>query len=212
VRDWIASGRIGAVTGVTYRFAAPHHKELAAGAPPWRVVAEQSGGGLLLDLGSHTLDLLDWMFGPLGSVLGSAANRASLCDVEDTVAMSFFTAEGVPGTAHWSFASDVRTDCIEVLGTEGHICVPTFGEGPVLVNARGQTQQMNLPNPEHIQQPLIQAIVDELHGNGTAPSTGASGARTSAVMDQVLLSYYGTRNGPFWQTPEHWPGRRHRAR
>ncbi len=63
VRDVVSSGRLGSVTGVVYRFAAPHHDEvtnLAGAAAPWRFDAEQSGGGLLLDLGSHTLDLLDW--------------------------------------------------------------------------------------------------------------------------------------------------------
>jgi predicted dehydrogenase len=205
VRDLLSSGRIGSVTGVSYRFAAPHHREVDSGSAPWRLAAEQSGGGLFLDLGSHTLDLLDWMFGPLVDVTGCAANCATPGDVEDTVAMSFVTAGGVPGSAQWSFASDERLDSIEVLGTEGSVAVPTFGEGPVRVSARGRSEQLDLPNPEHIQQPMIQAVMDALHGKGAAPSTGTSGARTSAVMDQVLLSYYGSRDGAFWQTPHLWP-------
>jgi predicted dehydrogenase len=204
-RDMLASGRIGAVTGVSYRFGAPHHRGLDAGFAPWRFVAEQSGGGLLLDLGSHTLDLLDWMTGPLEGVTGSAANCASPVEVEDTVAMSFVTAGGVPGSAYWSFASDERFDCIEVLGTDGAVAVPTFGDGPVRLSAQGRREEIDLPNPEHIQQPMIQAVVDTLHGSGTAPSTGTSAARTSAVMDQVLLSYYGTRDGAFWSQPARWP-------
>jgi predicted dehydrogenase len=205
VHDLVSSGRIGSLTGVTYRFSAPNHRGLDAGFAPWRVVVEQSGGGLLLDLGSHTLDLLDWMFGPLQDVTGHAANCASPIDVEDTVAMSFVTAAGVPGTAHWSFASDERNDSIEVIGTEGSVSVPTFGDGPVRVNVRGHREHLDIPHPEHIQQPMIQAVVDALHGKGAAPSTGTSAARTSAVMDQVLLSYYGTRDGAFWRAPPLWP-------
>jgi predicted dehydrogenase len=215
VHELLASGRIGAVTGVVVRYAAPQHIALAnttGEATPWRFVAEHSGGGLLLDLGSHTLDLLDWWFGPLQRVHGSAANCASPVDVEDTVAMTFVTASGVPGAAHWSFASDTRTDCIEILGTRGHISVPTFGDAPVRVVVGGASEELDLPNPEHIQQPMVQAVVSELRGEGTAPSTGASAARTSAVIDQVLLPYYGTREGAFWETPERWPGRRARSR
>ncbi len=207
VHDVLASGRLGTVTGVAYRYAAPHHANVARGDPPWRLVAEHSGGGLLLDLGSHTLDLLDWWFGPLRDIHGTAANCATPVDVEDSVAMSFVTAGNVPGAAHWSFASDTRTDRIEVLGTDGHVSVPTFGDDPVVLSARGRTEELHLPNPEHIQQPLVQAIVDALHGGAPPPSTGVTAARTSAVLDQVLSLYYGGREGPFWEAPHLWPGR-----
>jgi hypothetical protein len=40
-----------------------------------------------------------------------------------------------------------------------------------------------------VQQPLIQTIVDELHGRGSCPSTGNSARRTSAVIDAVLDDY-----------------------
>jgi predicted dehydrogenase len=41
----------------------------------------------------------------------------------------------------------------------------------------------------HVHQPLIQTVVDQLLGKGSCPSTGASGARTSAVMDAILADY-----------------------
>jgi hypothetical protein len=44
--------------------------------------------------------------------------------------------------------------------------------------------------PKHIQQPLIQTIVDELLGNGQCPSTGVSGARTGWVMEQLCSVVY----------------------
>jgi 1,5-anhydro-D-fructose reductase (1,5-anhydro-D-mannitol-forming) len=207
-RDAIVSGRIGQVTGVTYRYAAPHHRGLDPASPPWRLLAEQAGGGLLLDLGSHTIDIIDFMLGPLKVVEGLAANCASRCDVEDTVAMSFLTAGGVPGTAHWSFAAGVLVDAMEVTGTEGRVSLGTFSDAPLEVTAHGETQALAIANPEHIQQPLIQTIVDALEGKGECPSTAPSAARASAVMDEVLVSYYGRRDGEFWRDPDRWPGRR----
>ena len=41
---------------------------------------------------------------------------------------------------------------------------------------------MTFDMPKHIQQPLIQTIVDELQGKGICPSTGISGARTNKIM------------------------------
>jgi len=48
-----------------------------------------------------------------------------------------------------------------------------------------------IPHPPHVQQPLIQTVVDHLNGLGQCPSTGDSAARTTRVMDQILASYYG---------------------
>jgi hypothetical protein len=44
--------------------------------------------------------------------------------------------------------------------------------------------------PQHIQQPLIQSIVDELNGCGWCPSRAESALRTTKVMDALLSSYY----------------------
>jgi 1,5-anhydro-D-fructose reductase (1,5-anhydro-D-mannitol-forming) len=212
LRDIVGSERLGIVTGVTYRYAAPHHAKLDANELPWRLSAEQAGGGLFLDLGCHTLDVLDFVLGPLRDVAGSAANCASPYEVEDAVAMSFVTRDGAPGTAQWSFASAALDDRIEISGTDGRVSVPTFGDDPLELVVRGKMERMDLPNPRHIQQPMIQAVVDALEGKGAPPSTGISAARTSAVMDQVLASYYGSREGEFWRDPSQWPGRRSPAR
>jgi len=79
----------------------------------WRVSAENSGGGLLLDVGSHLLDFLDFCVGPLEGVHGRAARIATTSDVEDAVAMTFRTAGGVPGAATWNFSSHVKEDVLE---------------------------------------------------------------------------------------------------
>jgi predicted dehydrogenase len=206
VREIVESARIGAVTGVTYQYAGPHHRDIDPAAPPWRVVAEHSGGGLFLDLGCHTLDILAFCLGPLGHVSGSATNCASPCEVEDSVAMSFATEGGVPGAAQWSFASDARADRIDIIGSEGRVSLSTFGNEPLEIVVRGETRYLDLPNPVHIQQPLIQTVVDALEGRGESPSIGATAARTSAVMDEVLASYYGDRSDDFWRPGRAWPG------
>jgi 1,5-anhydro-D-fructose reductase (1,5-anhydro-D-mannitol-forming) len=207
VRELIEAGRIGRVTAVSCRYSSPSHQRTDPQNLPWRFVAEQSGGGLFLDLGSHTLDILDFILGPLEDVAGTAVNLAGVYEVEDGVAMQFRTAQGALGTGTWNFASAVREDIIEITGTDGRISLSTFGNEPVRLIVGEGSEEFDLPNPPHIQQPLIQSIVDELHGNGKCPSTGESAARTSAVMDAVLSGYYGGREDAFWQRPETWPGR-----
>lgn len=46
--------------------------------------------------------------------------------------------------------------------------------------------EIAIPDPPHVQQPLIQQVVDELTGVGKCSSTGETAARTSWVMDRML--------------------------
>jgi 1,5-anhydro-D-fructose reductase (1,5-anhydro-D-mannitol-forming) len=206
IREWLAAGTIGTLTSVRCSFQTPAHRKLDL-ANAWRVEASHSGGGLFLDLGSHALDLLDFLVGPLVGMSGHAANRATPLPVEDCVALSFKTAGGAPGIACWNFASFVQEDILEFLGSEGRIVCSVFGNEPVrLENANGPTLA-DLPNPAHVQQPLIQTVVDALLGTGRCPSDGDSALRTSQAMDLVLADYYGGRDDAFWERPQTWPGR-----
>jgi 1,5-anhydro-D-fructose reductase (1,5-anhydro-D-mannitol-forming) len=206
-RELVGSGELGAITGVTYRFAGSY-RTIDPAALPWRVDAAQAGGGLFLDLGCHTLDVIDFVLGPLQEVEGRAANLATPHTVEDTVALRFRTPSGALGVAHWNFASGARADQLVVAGEAGELRLSTFGNEPVELHRGEAIQRFDLPNPPHIQQPLIQSIVDELLGRGTCPSTGVTAARTAQVMDAALLSYYGTRGDDFWQSAASLPGRR----
>lgn len=203
VKDLLARGAIGRVTGVNYFQATAFHLRDSG----WRTDVRASGGGHLLDLGSHTVDLIDFLLGPLENVSGVAANRASSYAAEDAATMAF-TVSGIPGTAAWNFASAVPRETLRISGTDGQIEFAVFEPAPVVLETGGGIQRFDVPHPEHVQQPLIQAVVDDLLGDDFCPSTGASGCRASRVLDQVLAGYYGGRDDAFWDRVDSWPGRR----
>lgn len=206
VRQLLAEGALGTLTGINYRMAVPPPADPAAAATAWRVNAAHSGGGLLLDVGSHALDLLDFFCGPLEHVSGHAAQLATLADVEDAVAVAF-RASGVPGAASWNFSSQVKDDVMEFSGAHGRVSFSVFGQEPVRFETARGVEHFDLPNPPHVAQPLIQTVVDDLLGRGACPSTGESARRASAVMDTILEAYYGGRADAFWTRPATWPGR-----
>jgi len=106
---------------------------------------------------------------------------------------------GVPGVATWNFARHERTDCLELTGTDGSVTLSVFGETPIRVVQGGEVSEMEVANPEHIQQPLVQSIVNTLLGQGECPSTGETAWRTARVMDTVLSGFYGGREDAFWE-------------
>jgi len=205
-RDLVRDGALGRITSVSVRCLEPRHRTTDPHHLPWRQEAAVSGGGIFLDLGSHALDYLDHVFGPLLEARGTAANLAGIGRVEDVVGLSFRTADGAIGSGLWNFASDYREDRIEFVGTSGRITFSCFGTDPVCLERDGKAELFACPQPEHVQQPLIRAMVDALRGNGESPSTGESGARTQRVMDVALETYYGGRQRPFWEDANGWPG------
>lgn len=216
-KELVETETLGKITGIHYRFASAAHRRVLDYLPldsphreidkenlPWRLRAEEAGGGLFLDLGCHTLDILDFILGAITEVSGRAANLASPHAVEDNVVMHFRTEQGVPGTASWNFASALREDKISIQGTEGVLELSTFGNEPVTLHRDTEVEQFDLPNPTHIQQPFIQTMVDALLHRGECASTGTSAMRTSWVIDRVLESYYGTREDAFWLRETEW--------
>ncbi|MEK5494763.1 Gfo/Idh/MocA family oxidoreductase [Paenibacillus sp. FSL R7-0297] len=189
VKEWLDTGAIGEP-----RFVRTLHmtKPLAAVSEEnWRVDPEISGGGLLLDVGSHTLDLLDFLLGPIEDVNGYASNFGSPYKPEDTVSGRYRFETGVHGTGIWCFNAFTNEDVTEIIGSRGSITFSTFAEQPVILRTEDGEYPEFIAHPPHIQQPLIQSIVDELLGCGTALSTGDTAIRTSRVMDELVRNYNG---------------------
>ena len=97
--------------------------------------------------------------------------------------------DGVIGTARFAFTAQEHVDLVEIAGSQGTLRYSTFGDVPFEITAGGDTTRTAIDHPAHVQQPLIQSIVDELRGVGRCPSTGTSAARTGLVMDRVLAEY-----------------------
>ena len=204
----IEAGELGTITGVSYRLFLPRDEKLDADNLPWRLIPEIAGAGLFYDLGSHLLDVFDYIFGPLQNIAGNAKNVATpQITVEDSVSMSFI-AMGAPATAQWNFAASENIDSIEVTGDKATLSMSCFGGDDVIVESRDGVQTFDGRAPQPVHGRLVQTIVDELRGQGTALSTGRSALRTMEAMDKVLSDYYGGRNDDFWNRAGSWPGRK----
>ncbi|MCI3922563.1 Gfo/Idh/MocA family oxidoreductase [Paenibacillus sp. TRM 82003] len=174
-----------------------HHTKPANphGQGAWRLQPEIGGGGLFPDLASHTLDLLDYFLGPIETVEGLAANQAGRYAAEDIVTTAYRFATGVHGIGSWCFEAGVHEDRNEIIGSAGKIVYSTFADEPIRLVTDQGTREWHIEQPQHVQQPLIQSIVNELRGTGeVCPSTGRSGARTNRVMDTLLIPFYRAKN------------------
>ncbi len=188
VKELVDTGAIGEVRFVNIQLYHPLQSNLEKDNLPWRVQPDIAGGGLFFDLAPHQLDILDYILGPIASASGQTANQANQYPAEDIVTAQYRFASGVLGSGTWCFtvADNQRTDRMEIFGSKGKITFAAFDKVPVLLETATGKQEFDLPPPQHIQQPFIQTIVEQLTGQGECPSTGVTAARTAWVMDQIV--------------------------
>lgn len=189
VRELVASGAVGRVSNVQIRFAVPPRDlDYDRDNLPWRVQRDIAGGGYFYDLAPHQIDLLQEMFGPILRAHGYCTNRAGLYQTEDTVSASFQFADGLPGSGSWCFVAhqSAKTDRIGIVGDRGQLYFSVFTYEPIeLVNEEGR-QEFVVPNPEHVQMPLIQQVVEHLQGKSRCTCDSVSATTVNWVMDRIL--------------------------
>jgi predicted dehydrogenase len=153
---------------------------------PWRVQPELSGGGLFFDLASHTLDLLDFLLGPIKEAQGFASNQAGYYRAEDIVTGTYRFESGIHGIGNWCFSAFEDEDVNEIVGSKGKITFSTFGNVPIVLTTANGIEQWSFEPPQHVHQPLVETIVADLTSDsGQCPSTGVTGARTNWVMGEI---------------------------
>ena len=186
VRDLIQGGAIGSVRMVMSRVLQRLPEQLSGAAVPWRVDPALSGGGFFFEGACHTLDFLDFLFGPVETVRAFSANQAHAYQPEDLVVASLRFASGVHASGAWCYAADVDEEHNEIVGERGRITFSTSRAVPIRLHRGDSVEEFAVGDPPHVHQPMIEAIVAELNGGPPAPSTGVTAARTAWVMDEIL--------------------------
>lgn len=152
----------------------------------WRVDPQIAGGGYFYDLAPHNIDILQYFLGDIVAAKGFHSNQADLYKAEDIVSGVCLVEPDIHISMVWNFNSFDDLDRTEIVGSEGKITFSTFQNNPVVLETKNGKEEFEIEHPKHIQQPLIQSIVDELLGKGKCVSTGKTGLQTNKVMDMIF--------------------------
>ena len=161
---------------------------MAASRPRASTSPDIAGGGYFYDLAPHQLDMIQEIFGCILQASGYKSNRGGLYPAEDTLSACFQFESGLVGSGSWCFVADdsAREDRIEVIGDKGMICFSVFTYAPIALHTEKGREEIRIDNPTYVQQPLIQAVVDDLLGKSTCTCNGESATLTNWVMDKIL--------------------------
>ena len=109
----------------------------------------------------------------------------------DIVSASFSFENEILGSGTWCFsiAQSAEKDIITIMGSHGTIKFGTFADSNVVLETdKAGREEFTFDMPEHIQEHLIQLVVNDLLGKGVCPSNGISAARTNLAMEKICGS------------------------
>jgi predicted dehydrogenase len=192
-RALLATGAVGRVHGALSAHCEPVEADQM---PAWKRT-RASGGGALLDLGSHHLDLIPWLLqDPFVEV---EARIASLASEDDGAWLRLATRAGVVVQSAFSFRSG-PTDWLVFLGSDGTLLIDRFrcalelrrarrfGYGqrrvwlaPRAAEASWRLRRLVRPSHEPSYERALGAFVREVRGGPAACARLSDGARALEV-------------------------------
>ena len=185
--------------------------QLSCWYPPiegaWRQLPETGGGGSLMDMGSHCIDLLEMFFGKIKSVSCFINNTVHSYKSEDSAVASLFFENGAIGTVDTCFCipDNSSKNCLELYGSEGSILAKgTIGQGPsgemvaflekgatgydaIQVRNEGEGIIIN-PQPVNTYLAEIEEFGKSLHENREPANNGYLGLRSQHLLSACYLS------------------------
>lgn len=181
--DAVSQGTIGEVTGVRAAFG---HAGPQAWAPnaTWFFERAASGGGCLIDLGVHVVDLVRYVTGANVTAVSALLNGRR-GDVETDAQLLVALDTGAIGTVHASWSSRPGPDHqLTVVGTDGTLHLDT--RTPLTrLSLDGERTRVELP--ETTGSPLDEFLA-AVRGEREPTVTAADGRAAVAVVEAAYAS------------------------
>lgn len=166
LKEQVEKGSFGKITRV--RGSNCHNGALGGwfdGEYRWMADPKIAGVGAFGDLGTHALDILMWMLGPVASItadIKGVINRYPGCDESGEALLKF--QNGVTGTLAAGWVDTENPVTFEISGTEGHAVIMqgmVYFQSSKVAKADGREPWGDLP---HGMPPPITQFLDALEG------------------------------------------------
>jgi predicted dehydrogenase len=150
----------------------------------WLVDPAQAGGGPLFDVGSHRIDVLNFLFGEPRRVTGQLSNAVQSLAVEDCATVLVEYASQVRAIVDVRWNSHARRDELRIVGTDGEMDLTPLN-GPTLVYPGGREE---LPPADNFHFPCMQNYVAAVLDGAPLLASGESSSWTDWVTEQAVTS------------------------
>ncbi|MDQ6608527.1 MAG: Gfo/Idh/MocA family oxidoreductase [Bacteroidota bacterium] len=188
IKSLLLERAVGDVRFVTLQLFQQHQSNIIATTEVnWRINPGISGGGLFYDLAPHQLDLMLYFFGRPKHSSGLSFNASGLYQADDTTCGQILFENGILFNGAWCFTIPQKRDQCEIIGTEGAVRFSIFDQQPLLVTKNGKESSLQFNSLPHVQQPMIQKVVDYFLGQADNPCTAEEGIEVMKMMEAFTL-------------------------
>ncbi|MFC2076609.1 Gfo/Idh/MocA family protein [candidate division KSB1 bacterium] len=154
----------------------------------WFIDPEQSGGGPLIDFGSHRIDLFLYMLGKISEVTAFCDTLHHERPTEDQATCLFRMKSGAQAILSVSNAIGPPSDSLRILGTEGEIRAENLNSGEFVFHRNHEDETISLPNPENTHQPLIEDFCLAVREKRAPKIPGETGFETTRIIGELYRS------------------------
>jgi predicted dehydrogenase len=187
IKSLLEEGAIGAPRLVNLHCLQPHHSTLIPQPEEaWRYNPAVSGGGLFYDLAPHQLDLMRYFFGKPKKVSGISHNASRLYGADDTTSGQVLFQNNVLFNGSWCFTVPEKRDYCEIIGTEGSLQFKIFEHRQLTWKKSEHEIHFEFEPLPHVQQPMIQRVVDYFLGTAENPCSAEEGVDVMEMMDGIV--------------------------
>jgi len=123
-REIVDSGVLGALMFIRARYG---HGGRVGYEKEWRAIPEISGGGELIDQGSHLIDLSRWFLGDLTVDYASVPTLFWNMQADDNCFMALRSGSGQMAWLHASWTEWKNTFSFEIFGRDGKLVIDGLG-------------------------------------------------------------------------------------
>jgi len=127
-----------------------------------------------------------WLFGDAEKIDGVSSNKAGNYIADDTVSGSILFKKGIIFSGDWCFCANESIDHCVVTGSRGKISFSFFGIPRIELVSNNKTTTLNFEPLQHVQQPMIEKIVQYFLGKANNPCTGEEGAEVMRWMEEFV--------------------------
>ncbi len=157
----------------------------------WLLDKKRSGGGPMMDMGCHRIEVFINILGPVQQTTGFNHNIFFNREVEDLSIAHFKFENGAAGILTSGHAAKESQDTLDIYGTEGSIHVPVLNAGTVTIITDKGTRVEKYPNHPNVHLPLIENFIDSIINNKEPAVTGEKGREITRILDTI----YGRKPG-----------------
>lgn len=151
----------------------------------WLIERVKSGGGPMMDVGCHRIELLLDILGPITRVSSLYTNAVFTRMVEDTASALFRFPSGASAVLTITHAAQEPQDTFNLFGSAGSLHVPALNAGTLVINTQNETRQELHPCPPNPHKPLLADFVDAVLAQRQPLVNGTVGLAVAQLQDEM---------------------------